>query len=54
MNIDNPLQPVASVELGDWIADTLGAIIASIVYYKWHCYRRFLEWPTSSQSQRTD
>ena len=43
-----------SVELGDWIADTLGAIIASIVYYKWHCYRRILEWPTSSQSQRTD
>ena len=43
-----------SVELGDWIADTLGAIIASIVYYKWHCYRHFLEWPTSSQSQRTD
>ena len=33
-----------SVELGDWIADTLGAIIASIVYYKWHCYRRTLEW----------
>jgi len=43
-----------AVELGDWIADTLGAIIASIVYYKWHCYRRLLEWPTSSQSQRTD
>ena len=43
-----------SVELGDWIADTLGAIIASIVYYKWHCYRRFLEWPTSAQSRRDD
>jgi VanZ family protein len=42
------------VELDDWIADTLGAIIASVVYYKWHYYRRFLEWPTSAQSQRSD
>jgi|TARA_B110000977_G_scaffold153799_1_gene195416 VanZ family protein len=32
------------VELDDWIADSLGAIIASVVYYKWHCYRRTLEW----------
>ena len=32
------------VELDDWIADSLGAIIASVVYYKWHRYRRTLEW----------
>lgn len=32
------------VELDDWIADTLGAILASIVYFKWHWYRRLLEW----------
>ncbi len=43
-----------AVELDDWIADTLGAIIASIVYYKWHCYRRLLEWSTSAKSQRSD
>lgn len=33
------------VELDDWIADTLGATIASIVYLKWHWYRRLLELP---------
>jgi VanZ family protein len=33
-----------TVELDDWIADTLGAILASIVYYKWHWYRNFLEY----------
>lgn len=37
------------VELDDWIADTLGAILASIVYYKWHWYRRLLEWPALKQ-----
>ena len=34
-----------TVELDDWIADTLGALLASIVYFKWHWYRRLLEWP---------
>ncbi len=43
-----------AVELNDWIADSLGAIIASILYYRWHSYRRFLEWPTSAQSRRDD
>lgn len=32
------------VELDDWIADTLGAILACILYFKWHWYRRKLEW----------
>jgi VanZ family protein len=32
-----------SVELADWIADTLGAILASILYLKWHWYRRLWE-----------
>ncbi|MBT4758591.1 MAG: VanZ family protein [Opitutae bacterium] len=36
--------PGRYVELDDWIADSLGAIIATIVYYKWHYYRRTLEW----------
>jgi VanZ family protein len=38
-----------AVELADWIADSLGALIASIVYLKWHGYRRLLEWPTVKQ-----
>lgn len=33
-----------SVELDDWIADTLGALLASVLYLKWHWYRRLLEW----------
>lgn len=36
--------PDRFVELDDWIADSLGAILASVVYYKWHWYRRILEW----------
>lgn len=31
------------VELDDWIADTLGAMLASALYLKWHWYRRLLE-----------
>lgn len=33
-----------SVEVDDWIADTLGALLASVLYLKWHWYRRLLEW----------
>lgn len=36
--------PGRSVEFADWIADTLGAILAVICYAKWQRYRRFLEW----------
>jgi VanZ family protein len=36
--------PGRSVELDDWIADTLGATLASIAYYKWHWYRRVWEY----------
>ncbi len=32
-----------SVEVDDWIADTLGALLASVLYLKWHWYRRLLE-----------
>ena len=31
------------VEVDDWIADTLGAILAGILYLKWHWYRRIWE-----------
>jgi VanZ family protein len=40
-----------AVELADWIADTLGAVIASIVYFKWSWYRRLLEWPAAKPSK---
>jgi VanZ family protein len=33
-----------SVEFDDWIADTSGALLASVLYLKWHWYRRLLEW----------
>jgi VanZ family protein len=36
--------PGRSVELADWLADTLGAIVAVGVYARWHGYRRILEW----------
>ena len=38
------LTPGRSVEFADWLADTLGAIVAVIVYAKWGWYRRLLEW----------
>ncbi|WPJ94478.1 VanZ family protein [Coraliomargarita algicola] len=38
------LTPGRSVEVADWIADTLGAIVAVSAYARWHLYRRILEW----------
>ncbi|MGZ0656515.1 VanZ family protein [Coraliomargarita sp. W4R72] len=35
--------PGRSVEFADWVADTLGAIVAVTVYARWHGYRRWLE-----------
>ena len=32
-----------SVEFKDWVADTGGAILASILYLKWNWYRQILE-----------
>ncbi len=34
-----------SVEFNDWLADTLGALLASVLYLKWHWYRSILEKP---------
>jgi len=36
--------PGRSVEVADWIADTLGAVVAVVVYAKWRAYRCLLEW----------
>jgi VanZ family protein len=36
--------PGRSVEFADWLADSLGAILAVLVYARWSGYRKFLEW----------
>lgn len=38
------LTPNRSVELADWIADSLGAIVASVLYLFEGPYRKALEW----------
>jgi VanZ family protein len=38
------LTPGRSVEFADWLADTMGAIIAVTVYAYWSGYRKLLEW----------
>ena len=35
--------PGRSVEIGDWVADTVGAIVAIILYAQWKGYRHLLE-----------
>ncbi len=37
--------PGRQVEFADWVADTLGAIVAVTAYQGWSAYRRLLEWP---------
>ena len=37
--------PGRAVELADWIADTLGATFAVVLYCRWHRYRGWLETP---------
>ena len=37
--------PNRSMELADWVADTLGAAVAVVVYLRWNGYRRVLETP---------
>lgn len=36
--------PGRSVEFDDWIADTLGAMLAVTLYVRWTAYRRLMEW----------
>ena len=38
----------------DWVADTSGAIIASIFYFKWAWYRKKLESPCFGDKQKHD
>jgi VanZ family protein len=37
--------PGRAVELADWVADTLGAALAALLYARWPRYRAFLEMP---------
>jgi VanZ family protein len=46
--------PGRSVEIADWLADTLGAIVAVVVYAHWHAYRRVLEWRVRFKSNKSN
>jgi VanZ family protein len=41
-----------TAEIADWLADTLGAFVASIVYAFWPFYRRLLEFPLKFRRRR--
>lgn len=36
--------PGRTAEVADWVADTLGAVVAVALYTGWPAYRRMLEW----------
>lgn len=40
---------IRSMEYGDWVADTLGAALAVVLYLRWTWYRRLLELPAGHQ-----
>jgi hypothetical protein len=39
------------MEFDDWLADTLGAALAVILYLRWTSYRRLLETPVGRRRQ---
>jgi VanZ family protein len=43
--------PNRSMEFSDWVADTLGAAVAVVVYLRWTSYRRLLERPFHRRCQ---
>ena len=43
--------PERSMEFADWVADTLGALVAVVVYLRWTWYRRLLEAPLRRRRQ---
>jgi hypothetical protein len=45
------LTPDRSMEFDDWVADTLGAAVAVILYLRWTGYRRLLERPVCRRRQ---
>jgi len=47
------MTPDRSVEFADWLADTVGAIVAVIVYSQWTAYRKILEFPILKPKDHT-
>lgn len=47
------LTPGRFVEFNDWLADTLGAITAVIVYHKLKWYHQLLEWSVFKKSKKS-
>ncbi len=41
--------PGRSMELADWVADTLGALLAAALYARWAWYRERLEFPLAGR-----
>jgi Predicted integral membrane protein len=41
--IHQSFTPGRSVEVADWVVDTLGAFVAVAIYTRWHGLRRWLE-----------
>jgi VanZ family protein len=41
--IHQAFTPGRSVEFADWVADTLGAVVAVMAYWKWGAYRHLME-----------
>ncbi len=46
--------PGRSVEVADWVADTLGAIVAVTLYVHWPRYRAWLECPLGRRQTRVE
>ncbi len=46
--------PGRSVEVADWVADTLGAIAAVTLYVRWPAYRAWLEKPLGRPHVRVE
>ncbi len=46
--------PGRSVEVADWVADTLGAITAVWFYLKWNWYRKLMESGLKKASQQEE
>ena len=52
--IHQSFTPGRSVEFADWIADTLGAVVAVNMYTFWEWYRRLLEKPLWRRKPRIE
>ena len=47
------LTPMRSMEYDDWLADTLGAVLAVVLYLRWTWYRSLLEMTPRKRPRRT-